>query len=127
MDYIEAHADSIMQFEGWYLNSRSWRNRNPGNLRGKPDDGDGYRVFGTLQEGWAALRVDLQAKYNGSHGLTDQSTLLDLMAIYAPVGDNNNPGDYAHFIVARMSKILGRTITVNTTLGEIKHGKVSST
>ena len=127
MDPVEALADCIMQFEGWSLSSRSWRNRNPGNLRpynpSQQKDEGGYRVFQSLDEGWDALKLDLESKFGGSHNLTPQSHMIDLFNIYAPAGDANNPSAYTTFVCERVTKILGRTITPITTL-EVFLGKV---
>jgi hypothetical protein len=122
----EALADAIMTFEGWRANSRSWRNRNPGNLRPfaltQAKDADGYRVFDSLAEGWQALLDDLQAKFNGSHRLTPQSTMLDLLNVYAPAGDANDPTDYTQFVCNWTTHILGRSINRETTLGQFLDG-----
>ena len=122
MSPLEALADAIMQFEGWHRDSRSWRNRNPGNLRplNKTDsqDSDGYRRFNSLVVGFAALLNDLQTKFNGSHGLTPQSTLLDLLNVYAPAGDHNNPSEYTVFVCAWTGHALGVKVTPETTLKE---------
>jgi hypothetical protein len=122
MNSIEALADAIMQFEGWHKDSRSWRNRNPGNLRPlhqtDPQDGQGYRVFDSLADGFWALVADLRAKFNGSHGLTADSTLLDLLNIYAPAGDANNPNAYTQFVCGWTTHILGRPVTPQTSLSE---------
>jgi len=122
MNPVEALADGIMQYEGWHRDSRSWRNRNPGNLRPiggvamVPKDAEGYRIFTSLVDGFAALRVDLKAKFDGSHGLSSSSTLLDLMNCYAPAGDANNPSAYTQFLCAWTTHILGRVIRPMTTL-----------
>lgn len=117
---LEALADAIMQQEGWHRDSRSWRNRNPGNLRpydkSQPTDGDNYRVFSSLYDGFHALLLDLAAKFNGSHGLTPTSTLLDLFNLYAPAGDANNPTAYTQFVCAWCSHALKRSITPTMTL-----------
>jgi hypothetical protein len=118
---LEALADAIMQFEGWHRDSRSWRNRNPGNLRPVPGtdaacDPEGYRIFASLAEGFSALTADLQAKFRGSHDLKPSSTLLDLLNVYAPAGDNNNPTAYTQFVCAWTTHALQRTITPLTTL-----------
>ena len=122
MTPLEALADAIMQFEGWKPGSRSWRNRNPGNLRpynsSQPTDGQNYRVFPSLSDGFEALTQDLEAKFSGSHGLNHSSTLLDLLNIYAPAGDANDPSQYAEFVCLWTSKALARTITPTTTLGD---------
>lgn len=122
MKPIEALADAIMQFEGWHRDSRSWRNRNPGNLRpinsSEPQDGQNYRIFDSLADGFNALRADLQAKFNGSHNLTKDSTLLDLLNVYAPAGDANNPNAYAQFVCSWTSHALDKPVTPQTTLGD---------
>jgi hypothetical protein len=118
---LEALADSIMQFEGWAKASRSWRNRNPGNLRPTSADQpqiDGYRVFPSLVQGFAALRDDLSSKFDGSHGLTPASTLLDLLSVYAPAGDKNSPNAYTQFVCAWTGNALGRVIQPTMELGE---------
>jgi hypothetical protein len=124
MEPLEALADAIMQFEGWKRDSRSWRNRNPGNLRpynstaNMPVDDANYRIFKSLVDGYAALRVDLQSKFNGSHGLTRESKLIDLLKVYAPVGDANNPTAYTKFVCEWVSHILERQVFPSTTLGD---------
>ena len=120
MNALEALGDAIMNFEGWHRDSRSSRNRNPGNLRPlhstDSKDSDNYRIFISLAEGFQALLTDLAAKFSGSHGLTPDSTLLDLLNVYAPAGDANNPNAYTAFICAWTSHALGRMITPATSL-----------
>jgi len=124
MRTVEALADAFMHHEGWFPGSRSNRNRNPGNLRAfqksQPVDSGGYRVFASLVDGYQALLDDLSAKLNGSHGLTKESSLLDLLNIYAPAGDNNNPSAYAVAVAQWATTALGKPITVHTTLGELQ-------
>jgi hypothetical protein len=134
MDLVEALADSIFRFEGWIPpgqdprmphGSRSWRNRNPGNLRpipgqSVPVDDANYRVFERLSLGWDELRSDIRAKLAGSHGLTDTSTLRQFFDIYAPSDDNNNPDKYASQVAAWLSRDLDATITAATVLEELK-------
>jgi hypothetical protein len=133
MNLVEALADSIQRFEGWIppgmdprspAGSRSWRNRNPGNLRpaipGPPVDDKNYRVFDSLADGWRALVGDIEAKLAGSHGLTDDSTLRNFFDIYAPSDDDNDPDKYARQVATWLSRDLGKTITPETTLGSLK-------
>lgn len=137
MDLVEALADSIQRFEGWIppgvdprmpAGSRSWRNRNPGNLRpdprpravAQPVDSANYRIFDTLTLGWDALRSDISAKLNGSHNLTDDSTLRNFFDIYAPSDDDNDPDKYARQVAIWLSRDLGGTIAPETTLGYLK-------
>ena len=104
---IERLAWGIMECEGW-LNpfetktpggSRSYRNHNPGNLRGSPfaaGISDGYAVFNTDFDGMNALQWDLRqtARGNSSTGLNGESTLADLVRVWAPASDNNKPESY---------------------------------
>lgn len=121
---LEALADAISAFEGNNKpGSRPNRNRNPGNLRPYPGytgptDGENYRVFDSHVKGYQALLDDLTAKLHGSHGLTPQSTIFDLLNIYAPAGDHNNPTNYAKFVVWWLTIALGKSITLTTTLGD---------
>jgi hypothetical protein len=145
MKLLEALADSIWRFEGWIPpgvdpkfpnGSRSWRNRNPGNLRpvrsNLKADSDGnlrpivpvdqanYRVFNSLEYGWAALLDDITAKLNGSHNLTNESTLRNFFDIYAPSDDDNDPNKYARQVAIWLSRDLNQTIAPETTLGQLK-------
>jgi hypothetical protein len=133
MNYLEALADCIMKFEGWHQpgsvtggvrGSASWRNRNPGNLRSSPTqsgtDDKGYAIFESLATGWIGLLVDLEAKFKGSHNLTLNSTLLDLMNIYAPTLDHNDPEQYARTIALWLSKIYNSQVTPQIKLSEIQ-------
>jgi len=119
---LEALADAIMQFEGWHRDSRSWRNRNPGNLRPtslqQRSDAQNYRIFDSLADGFQALVADLQAKLHGSHGFSAESTLLDLLNVYAPAGDKNNPSAYALFVAEWTSHILGWNVGPDTSLSK---------
>lgn len=136
MDLVEALADAISRFEGWIPagaepafpnGSRSWRNRNPGNLRPTsglldvPVDDKNYRIFSNLADGWFALRNDIIAKLGGSHGLTNQSTLREFFDIYAPSDDSNNPDKYASQVAAWLTKYLASTVTASTSLGFLKN------
>ena len=97
----------ITHQEGWhepdeskgYKGSRSFRNNNPGNLRSSPfevDNQEGYSVFSDAETGRQALIWDLKKKSLGetSTGLNGESTVAQLIAIYAPMNDGNNIGTY---------------------------------
>lgn len=130
MTSVEALCDCIMRFEGWQppatiqnpRGSRSWRNRNPGNLRPiskeEPADANGYRIFNSLSDGFAALVQDVQAKLDGksSHELTPECTLLDFFNVYAPSGDSNNPTQYSDVIAGWLSKIFNAQVMSKSTL-----------
>lgn len=84
---------------------RANRNNNPGNLRagGTTDDG-GFTQFGSVEEGFAALERDLTAKLTGNSPATrgklgrNAKTLLDVISVFAPREDNNDPDSYAQFV-----------------------------
>lgn len=130
---IEALADCIMRFEGWYppasnvggaRGSTSWRNRNPGNLRPSSPtqlkDDKNYRIFDSLDEGYGALVLDLEAKIiHGSHSITDYSTLFELFSIYAPPTDQNDPQHYARTIALWLSQIYNSQITPDITMSNL--------
>jgi hypothetical protein len=123
MNGLEAVADAIMQFEGWKLGSRSYVNRNPGNLRlqGRTADDRGYTIFPDLPTGYAALLRELQSKFSGqnSHGIGPSSTVLALFNIYAPPSDDNPTNAYAAFVADWVSKALSKAITVASPLSDI--------
>ena len=122
---LEALADAIQQFEGWKPGSVSYRNRNPGNLRARAArpctlDERGYCVFDNFLDGYSSLISDLRFKLSGKHpGLTPDSTIQDLMNVYAPSSDYNDPENYARFIGTWMSNATGRTYTPETKLSQI--------
>jgi hypothetical protein len=122
MDPLEVIADAIMSFEGWKPGSRSYRNRNPGNLEGgEKVDAKNYDVFPTFIEGYQALLNELEAKFSGNnkHGIGPTSTMSALMNIYAPPSDNNPTTAYCIFICNWATLTLGRNIVSSTTLGDI--------
>lgn len=96
-------ATAMAQMEGWNpakgggsdgsLPSLAYRNHNPGNLRSSPfmaGQRDGFAFFYDDNVGWFALVWDLWKKAKGetSTGLTGDSTLHDLINVYAPPAEN---------------------------------------
>lgn len=104
---VERLAYAIAEIEGWLSptesksigGSRSYRNHNPGNLRGSPfavQVLDGYAFFKTDIDGFNALMWDIRQKARGntSTNLTGESTLSDFCRVWAPINDGNNPESY---------------------------------
>jgi len=139
---VEALADCIMRFEGWRSpsvgslshireeGSRSWRNRNPGNLRPSNStikqnvDDANYRVFSSLADGWDELLNDIEVKLAGesTHKLTPENTLHDFFNIYAPALDKNDPQQYSRQIAMWLNQIYNITnITPDTKLKDISN------
>lgn len=128
---LEAVADAIMRTEGWDPMTRSYQNRNPGNLRlaVHPDagvaaydvDDKGFTIFPDFATGYNALLRDLRAKFTGanSHGLGPSSTLVGMMKIYAPSADANDPLSYAIEIAKWCSVALKKPITDQSELVNI--------
>lgn len=118
MDPIEAVADAITKFEGWAPGNKSYQQRNPGNLR---DTYGNYRTFQTFVEGYSALLFDLRAKFTGhtKTGLGPDSTVNQLMHVYAPPSDNNPTEAYVAFVCNWVSKALGASVAPETKLSEV--------
>lgn len=84
--------------------SRAYRNHNPGNLRKSPfayTEIDGYAVFRNDMVGWNAFQWDLvqKAKGNTSTGLNGESTLKELIAVWAPPEDKNDTSAYLNAVL----------------------------
>lgn len=71
---------------------------NPGNIR--PVGGEGFRHFGSSQEGWNAMRNQLLRYYTGKTTGKPLRTIEDIIKTWAPAADKNKPKEYAR-IVAR--------------------------
>lgn len=87
------------------MNTRGFRNKNPGNLRGPTPwqgrvgtDPQGFAIFSTMEYGVRALRVDLTAKLN--RGL---DTVRKIVTVFAPPSDNNPTETY----ITKVSEWMG--------------------
>lgn len=109
-------AKAIQEFEGWSPGepdgkgiranpSVSYRNHNPGNLRGSPfaiGKRDGFVYFLDSEVGFFALVWDLWMKCQGrtQTKLKPTSQLAELITVYAPVSENET-AMYIDFIEMR--------------------------
>ncbi len=102
-------AIAIADVEGWFDKPRKpiplipHRCLNPGNLRWAPKrfpqagrDPSDYVIFSSVESGWGALENDLNAKI--LRGLT----LRQLIHIYAPAADRNNPSVYTGLVAQKL-------------------------
>lgn len=96
------------------------RNNNPGNLRFNSQAGAvkgdaGFAKFNSYDDGFNALIKDIKAKQTGKTrtGLGPNSTIQDLMNVYSPASDSNNPVKLAN----TLSKGLG--VPVNSPIGNL--------
>lgn len=106
MTRLETLADAIKQYEGWFFGSRSWRNNNPGNLRSsqfQSGQAGGFATFSSYASGWLALWYDLLCKCVGRTRtrLTPESSLYDLISVWAPNEDGNNSLAYTMFVAKK--------------------------
>ncbi len=86
-------------FPGNPNGSQSFRNHNPGNLRSSPfqcSTSNGFAVFKNDSIGWFAFENDIKAKAKGNTltGLNGESTLRQLIFVWAPPSDNNDSETY---------------------------------
>lgn len=101
MSLIDTLAQAIGQMEGYFKSgSVADRNNNPGNLRASPyaigKDANGYAIFPDAQTGWNALYYQLNLY--SQRGLT----LEQMINVYAPASDNNDPNNYLNFVTGKL-------------------------
>lgn len=115
MELIDSLAQSIATMEGFFKpNTIAQRNNNPGNLRswGANPVKNGYAVFSSAEEGWAALRKQIQLNVN--RGLTLEEFFGGKPGVYpgyAPSADSNDPANYARFVAGRAGIAVNQPIT----------------
>jgi len=98
-------AQAIMEFEGYFVGSISYKNNNPGNLKyagqlnATGQDQFGHAIFPTFQDGYNALINQIRRMLNGTSSLYPSSeTLTQAMNTYAAANGNQ----YAVFIAQRI-------------------------
>ena len=102
---LEDLAQAIKEYEGYYLNSVSDRNNNPGNLKYSPYQmgvRDGFAYFSTHELGWQALIYQLTIAADGRSYVYDpEMTLYQFFNIYAPSSENS-PDLYASTVIEQL-------------------------
>ncbi len=100
-------ASYIKEYEGYYANTVSVRNNNPGNLRSSPymaGQRDGFAYFNTYDDGWNALLWQLQISVDGRSGVYNpEMTLYEFFETYAPSSDKNYPRKYAESVSGKLN------------------------
>lgn len=116
---LEDLAQVIKEYEGYYFNSVSDRNNNPGNLRYSPYQvgvRDGFAYFNTHEDGWNALLHQLTIAADGRSYVYDpEMNLYQFFNVYAPTEDSNMPNLYAKTVIEQLS------ISPETKLKEFIH------
>ena|SRR3990167_115999 len=122
--FLQDLALGIQRHEGWFPGSYSYRNLNPGNLRGT--DGK-FLIFPTYTDGFNALLYDIKVKILGTASSIQrymkktnkkygEVTFYEMISIYAPSEDNNDPLAYANYLIKFMQ---GYDLSLNMTLEKI--------
>lgn len=120
MTKISNFCLAIQAHEGYYVGSRSYRDKNPGNLRyigqrlatGK--DAEGFCIFATYEDGFQTLEAMIKNAASGVSEIYNPSdTILQFFEKYAPTSDNNNPSVYAEAVAAKVG------VPVTTQLSEL--------
>ncbi|HBV9968048.1 TPA: hypothetical protein MEA98_004654 [Klebsiella pneumoniae] len=91
---------SIGRFFRGEGNTLADRNNNPGNIR--PVGGGGFRAFGSALEGWEAMKNQLMRYFTGKTTGRRLQTIMDIVSIWAPAADNNDPAKYARDVAGWM-------------------------
>ena len=106
---IDIWCEATQEHEGWFPGSRSWRNKNPGNIKnigqakaiGKDDKG--FCVFATYADGYMELRnMFVRACTTGSSNYKPTMTLYEFYQKYAPDSDGNNSKQYAEVVAKKL-------------------------
>lgn len=109
---IHAWADAIQIYEGYAPGTRSYRNRNPGNLKytsytrtlGPTGfDKQNFCIFPTVAVGYAALCTFLSDAAKGELGAYRGVDLYGFFNRYCPASDGNKPKHYAEYVSQQIS------------------------
>lgn len=83
----------------------SWRNNNPGNLRGQyfgaTGSAGGFATYATPQAGWDAMEQQLTRYYEGKTTGRPLQTINDIISTYAPASENN-VSSYANVVAKKL-------------------------
>jgi len=119
---LTAFAQAIQWKEGWYQGSKSFRNRNPGNIKftnytkslgAIRKDEMGFCVFDTERDGFAGLCRFIQDASNNLLRDYKNCTIKTFFEVYAPSKDSNNPLKYAKDVAERLK------VAIDTKLADI--------
>ena len=107
---------AIQEMEGYYPpgtkgfpnGSKSWRNKNPGNIRyigqkrAVDQDAQKFCIFKTYEDGFLTLKEMIQRAATGASKVyRPEMTFTDFFKVYAPSSDGNYPEKYAKFVAEK--------------------------
>ena len=132
MSFLRDLALAHQMHEGWYPGSKSFRNNNPGNLRGAFGV---FIHFPTYGVGLAALEGDLKAKISGvapsiqrymknSGKSYSQLVMIDYVSIYAPSADFNSPVSYCDDLCNHLNQYNIKPSTPLSQLNDLIDGTI---
>ena len=99
-------------------NDLASKNNNPGNIR-VPGTKE-FQKYDNLQAGFDALLKQIKMYQDGSsENTTGKETLLELMKIYAPASDKNDPEGYAKYLAEKLN------ISIDTPISQINTNKLA--
>ncbi len=115
---IDRLAEYIAEFEGFYKDGTvAQRNHNPGNLVSSPyqiGTKDGFASFLTDNDGWKALKYQLQLIFDGkSKYYRPDMTIQEFINVYASTSPENERISYAQYIANHFG------VDVNTKLNQL--------
>lgn len=132
--FLRDLAKAHQQHEGWYPGSKSYRQNNPGNLRGPNGV---FETFTTYEAGFGALCYDLQRKIfgeagsilryrNGTGKRYEELVFQEYVAIYAPSADNNNPVRYCEALCYNLARYNLTPDTPLSVMAQLVRGDITS-
>lgn len=104
-------AKAIEEYEGFYIGSRAYRNKNPGNLKytsytvflgAIAKDNDNFCVFSDYAAGFKALCRLIEDAGNNRLKAYKDCDIRKFFNAYAPVLDKNEPDEYAGFVAKKL-------------------------
>lgn len=108
-DYLILLCEAIKEYEGWFPNSRSFRNNSPGNCRYSPvgylpkygevkRDPQNFAIFKDYETGWLYLKNLILSKASRNPSWN----LVSFFKEYAPEADHNDPVRYTTWVGKKM-------------------------
>lgn len=109
---IHNFADCIQLYEGWAPGTRSYRNKNPGNIRytsytrslgAIAFDKQNFCIFPSYDVGYNALCTFLTDAAQGTLGAYKGVDFYGFFDRYCPAADGNKPHHYAEYVCQQLS------------------------
>ena len=115
---LDLWCEAIKEHEGWYIGSRSYRNKNPGNIkhigqdRAVGKDSGGFCIFASYEDGYNELKdLLIRAASGKSKIYRPEMSILEFFRKYAPSSDNNDPDVYAKRVAKKIGVFVETSIS----------------